>query len=282
MQAIPTYAMSVFKLPKTLCKQLNSLMCKFWWNHNRESKGVNRISWKRLGVAKQQEGMGFRDIEGFNLALLAKQGWRILQYPDSLVATILREKYFASDSFCTASVGNQPSYVWRSFCYARETLEGGLWWRVGNGESIKVWKDKWIPSSSTPQILSPMNELDEEARVSSLIDPRSGEWNMPLLRSIFSPWEVELIGSIHLSPLCKLDKLIWQATSHGYFSVKSAYHAEILSRTAFDGESSRRATESFMWRKIWSIPGAPVLKHFIWKLYHNILPTRVNLFQREL
>lgn len=242
VQAIPTYAMSVFKLPKTLCKQLNSLMCKFWWNHNRESKGVNWISWKRLGVAKQQGGMGFRDIEAFNLALLAKQGWRILQYPDSLVATILREKYFASDSFCTASVGNRPPYVWRSFCFARENLEGGLWWRVGNGESIKVWKDKWLPCSSTSQILSPVNGLDEEARVSSLIDPRSGGWNMPLLRAIFSPWEVELIGSIPLSPLCKPDKLIWQATSHGCFSVKSAYHAEILRRTASDGESSRRAT----------------------------------------
>jgi hypothetical protein len=46
--------------------------------------------------------------------------------------------------------GNQPFYAWLSFCYARETLEGGLWWRVGNGESIKVWKDKWLPSSSTP------------------------------------------------------------------------------------------------------------------------------------
>ncbi|XP_062176146.1 uncharacterized protein LOC133881223 [Alnus glutinosa] len=152
VQAIPICAMSVFKLPKTLCKQLNYLMSNFWWNHNRESKGVRLINWKRLGVAKQQAGMDFRDIEAFNLALLA-----------------------------------------------RETLEGGLWWRVGNGESIKVWKDKWLPSSSTPQILSPVNGLDEEARVSSLIDPGSGGWNMPLLRSIFSPWEVELIGKVEMS-----------------------------------------------------------------------------------
>jgi len=126
VQAIPTYAMSVFQLPKTLCKQLNSLMSNFWWNHNRESKGVKWMSWKRMGVAKQQGGMGFRDIEAFNLSLLSKQGWRIIQYPDSLVATILREKYFPSDSFCNARVGSRPSYIWRSFCSARENLEGGL------------------------------------------------------------------------------------------------------------------------------------------------------------
>jgi hypothetical protein len=30
IQAIPTYTMSVFQLPKTLCKDINSLMSKFW------------------------------------------------------------------------------------------------------------------------------------------------------------------------------------------------------------------------------------------------------------
>lgn len=105
VHAIPTYSMSVFKLPKTLCKQLNSLMNNFWWNQNRESRGVTWLNWKRLGLAEQQGGMGLRDIEVFNLALLAKQGWR-LQYPESLVAKIMREKYFSSDSFLMASVGN--------------------------------------------------------------------------------------------------------------------------------------------------------------------------------
>jgi hypothetical protein len=31
VQAIPTYTITVFQLPKTLCRDINSLMSKFWW-----------------------------------------------------------------------------------------------------------------------------------------------------------------------------------------------------------------------------------------------------------
>ena len=38
-QATTTYMMSCFKIPNTLCKELNSMMSKFWWGQkNRERK----------------------------------------------------------------------------------------------------------------------------------------------------------------------------------------------------------------------------------------------------
>jgi hypothetical protein len=36
IQAIPTYSMSVFQLPKNLCKDINSLMSKFFWGHKQK------------------------------------------------------------------------------------------------------------------------------------------------------------------------------------------------------------------------------------------------------
>jgi hypothetical protein len=74
VQAIPTYSMSVFQLPKTLCNSLNSMVSRFWWGTNWESKRVPWMSWKCMGVSKFHGRVGFRDLEIFNKALLAKQG----------------------------------------------------------------------------------------------------------------------------------------------------------------------------------------------------------------
>jgi hypothetical protein len=50
------------------------------------------MSWERMGKAKAIGGLGFRDLECFNTALLAKQRWCIIQNPNSLVSRILKEK----------------------------------------------------------------------------------------------------------------------------------------------------------------------------------------------
>jgi hypothetical protein len=88
------------------------------------------------GVAKSQGGMGFRDLESFNKALLAKQCWRILQNPESLVAKIFKAKYFPRGMILTAQLGRRPSYVWKSLWAAQDLLKTGIKWRVGNGSTF--------------------------------------------------------------------------------------------------------------------------------------------------
>jgi len=103
--------MSVFQLPKTLCHEINSMMGKFWWGFKENHSKISWMSWKGLGRKKLAGGMGYRDLDGFNIALLAKQGWRLTKFLDSLVASVFWEKYFPHGYFLGSSIGTWPSYA---------------------------------------------------------------------------------------------------------------------------------------------------------------------------
>ena len=73
IQAIPAYAMSCFKLSKGLIHKLEIMIRKFWWGYGNEGRKIHLVNWECLCEAKENGGMGFKKIEKFNEALLAKQ-----------------------------------------------------------------------------------------------------------------------------------------------------------------------------------------------------------------
>lgn len=62
------------------------------------------MAWPQLFQPKKQGGLGFLDLRAFNLALLAKQGWRLLTNPDSLLARVLEAKYYPHRNFLEANL----------------------------------------------------------------------------------------------------------------------------------------------------------------------------------
>ncbi|XP_060967876.1 uncharacterized protein LOC133035735 [Cannabis sativa] len=94
VQSIPPYAMSCFSLPKKFCNQLESMMANFWWVSNTNNSKIHWKKWKVMCSSKADGGMGFRSFIHFNQALLAKQAWRILDIPDSLLARVLKARCY--------------------------------------------------------------------------------------------------------------------------------------------------------------------------------------------
>ncbi|KAK0577042.1 hypothetical protein LWI29_027074 [Acer saccharum] len=85
-QAVPSYAMSIFRLPSSLVKELTAMVSKIWWGSHEGRRKISCLNWDILCLPKQVGGMGFRDLAVFNQALLANQAWRILRNPTTLAA----------------------------------------------------------------------------------------------------------------------------------------------------------------------------------------------------
>lgn len=97
-------------------------MNSFWWGRGAEGKGIKWMSWERLCSVKEDGGLGFKSLRGFNIALLAKQAWRIMTEANPLVSSLMQARYFPRSSFLDAKLGSNPSYVWRSLLESQEVL----------------------------------------------------------------------------------------------------------------------------------------------------------------
>jgi len=138
-----------------------------------------------MGRSKKEGGMGFRVLIIFNQALLAKQVWRLYKSPSSLTARILKAKYFPYSSVMEVSIGTKPSFAWRIIISSLPLLQQGIVWRVGDGHSIRVWQDRWLPTPNTFMVQSPKRLLGEDALVSNLIDPNTKEWKTDFIKEVF-------------------------------------------------------------------------------------------------
>lgn len=258
------------------------MISKFWWEHKDNEARIAWMSWEKLGLSKDKGGMGYQDLESFNLALLAKQGWRLMQNPETLVAKVYQQKYFPNESFLNSQLGRNPSYAWRSIWNAKKLLNEWLMWRIGNGRSVKIWGDRWIPSPWSYAIQTPNRNFNKEANVCSLIDEATNWWNFPLIQELFSREESAIICNIPICPQRQQDKLVWVGTKNGVFTIRSAYHM------AKDREEdSRRCSSNYdlshkLWRTVWNVKASTMVKVFLWKASNNILPSKLNLFRKGI
>lgn len=112
--AIPNYTMSLFRLPKGIVEDIHGLYRNFWQGFNKSKNQIHKKSCKGLCMPKAIGSLGFRDVELFNRALLAKQVWHLILNLDSLAFRVLRSQYFPRGNTLRIRLGYAPSYMWRS------------------------------------------------------------------------------------------------------------------------------------------------------------------------
>ena len=166
---------------------------------------------------------------------------------------------------------------------AKDIIMKGSRWCIGNERKVHIWEDRWIPNSDSFKLISPRRTQDNKVMVSDLIDVNRRSWEIVKVRNTFITHEAELVLGIPISfSLLPDDSVIWAWTPNRNFTVKSAYRVAQRSlkegATRPDpGDCSDNAKMKVIWKMVWQLDCPNKIKHFMWRVCKNILPTRNRL-----
>ena len=121
-QAVPSYVMSCYLLPKGITRNLSSAVSRFWWCTKIDNRGLHWVAWDKICAPMDKGGLGFRDFNDFNLALLAKQLLRLLKYPNSLLARVMKGRYYRHTNPMNVDRASNPSYGWKSILAGKQVM----------------------------------------------------------------------------------------------------------------------------------------------------------------
>ncbi|GAU14634.1 hypothetical protein TSUD_96980 [Trifolium subterraneum] len=275
LQAIPAYVMNIYLLPDSLINDIERMINAFWWGGGDNNKGIRWLAWNKLTCTKEEGGLGFRDFQKFNMAMVAKQGWKFLNNPNSLVARIFKARYFPRSSFLDSCLGTNPSFIWRSIWKSRQVLLQGCRWSIGDGSNIKVMGEPWLRVEDGRWVAAPQKQDVYNLSIQQLMIPNLKQWDVEKINLLFPENEAHKIIAVPLLHMVEADRVIWSAESNGVYSVRSGYR-----KLMQESNSTFRQTEGEAWGDLCKVQAPLKAKHLLWRICKDCLPTRTRLRNR--
>ncbi|KAA3472243.1 reverse transcriptase [Gossypium australe] len=171
----------------------------------------------------------------------------------------------------------------KTLCSEIETkklLKEGMCWRVGKGDRISVWTDRWIPGIDTVSIGQRDNNTEIEL-VAGLIDTTTRRWKRGLIKNTFPEQIAQKILQIPLAEVEHDDLQVWRGEHSGEFTVRSAY--KLLQEADADpNDLLLQANSKNFYRKLWNLQLPAKIGITIWRFTWNFVPTLSNLKLRKV
>ncbi|KAH9735416.1 putative ribonuclease H protein [Citrus sinensis] len=188
LQAIPVYAMQTTSLPTGINMKIDKACRKFIWSGNSNQQWMSMVSWDTLCKPKAYRGLGLKELNVMNKALLMKLSWGIISGKDSLWVQVLCTKYGVNNSNPPLSLPTRyGSHMWKA---------------IG-----RIWSDTMLSRSWS-------------------VGDANGQWNWALFDHFLPHTAIMKIASIHPpSDLLGPDQFYWSHSNKGNFSASSAYNS---------------------------------------------------------
>ena len=157
-----------------------------------------------------------------------------------------------------------------------------MMWRVGDGNQIRVFHDKWIPGCFLTSAVSRTPGFEDDSTISSLINQITREWDVQQIDLKIAPFMAQKIKAI---PPCRSmlrDCTVWLRTRDGNYSVKTSYQLLVESENRGEASGSNSDNLRSFWKGIWKMRIPNKIKIFCWGACTESLPTLANLHRRKV
>ncbi|XP_026417535.1 uncharacterized protein LOC113313024 [Papaver somniferum] len=120
LESLAVYFTSLFVMPASIEKRLNTIMRKFLWGEEDGQRRMSWVSWNGIAITKKKGGLGVRRLRFVNKALLAR--WHVNEY-----------------------VGKSMRY---DILKMKDVFFDCVTLHIKGGSAIRFWQDRWIGNKS--------------------------------------------------------------------------------------------------------------------------------------
>lgn len=284
LNSLPTYFMSLFKVPQGILDSLEKIRRKFLWGGGGDKNKIHWVDWRKITAPIGDGGLGLGSLKAQNLALLIKWWWRLLNENNSLWKDVITGVHNLKRKPAHFIANITSRGVWCNISKAVKQLkilniDHTCIFRLIPGSHVDIlfWKDIWCGNTSFQTKFPALYNL-EKSKGCSLFDRISANgftWNWKHspasiieLNEIFHLYkEMELVSNL---PHSKFG-FCFLLSSSGEYVVKSMRHLIDSSLITYKGPS-------IFWTNLTPLK----VRCFVWRAMLGRIPVQSLLLDRGI
>nr|KYP44579.1 Putative ribonuclease H protein At1g65750 family [Cajanus cajan] len=278
------FYLSFFKIPKVISLSITKIQRAFLWGGGMEQRKIHWVRWSTVCKPKESGGLGVRDLEIFNISLLGKWKWRMVNEPNALWVKVLEARY-GEVSLVSDTIVRGGSSWWNNIIKAsksgkrekREWFQEGIRRIIGDRKETYFWKQPWCERTAlkdTYQRLFSVSEQKNEL-IADMGNWVGGywTWNFRWRKNLFE-WEEDslriMLSSINniIMQQQQQDKWRWILHPSSSYTVSSTY---------LHLSQERQAEETTFFRTFWTSLAPLKTSCLGGRILNNGIATKTNL-----
>ncbi|GJR62535.1 RNA-directed DNA polymerase, eukaryota, reverse transcriptase zinc-binding domain protein [Tanacetum coccineum] len=280
--SMPIYHMSIFRVPMSVLRRLESIRSHFFNGHDPNSKRTSWVKWKNVLASKEKGGLGVSSLYALNRGLMFKWVWRFFTQNTSLWSRVIKAIHGEDGKVGKQVKSAFPSY-WMDIVHEINVLKNQginllncMQMKLGNGDKTAFWEDIWIGHIVLKDLYPRIYALEtcKFVKVGTKLTQSSLDFSFrrkPRGGIEQEQYEALLVQvqDVNLVPVS--DRWKWSLENSGDFSVASV-------RKMLDDKMLPDVTTKTRWIKLVPIK----VNVHAWKVKIDSLPTRFNISRRGM